>query len=265
MDAGLHRSRAATREGEPMRLDGKVAIVTGGGSGFGEGIARLFAQEGARVLVADIQPEAASRVAQALGGDAVAVQADVTRDADTGRMIGTAVDRFGRLDVLVNNAGVTHMNQPMTEVSEAEYDRVYAVNVKSLFWAARHAVPVLRAQGGGVIINTASTAGLRPRPGLTWYNGSKGAAVLITKSMAVELAPDNIRVNALCPVAGETPLLASFMGGDTPELRAKFRASVPLGRLSTPLDVARAALFLASEDAEFLTGVCLEVDGGRCI
>jgi 3-oxoacyl-[acyl-carrier protein] reductase len=251
-----------------MRLQGKVAVVTGGGSGFGEGIATLFAREGAIVLVADIQAEAADRVARAIaqaGGKADAVRADVTKDADTAVMIRRAVDSFGRLDLLVNNAGVTHMNQPMTDVTEADFDRVYAVNVKSLFWAARHAVPVMRAQGGGVILNTASTAGIRPRPGLTWYNGSKGAAVLITKSMAVELAPDKIRVNALCPVAGETPLLSSFMGGDTPELRAKFKATVPLGRLSTPLDVARAALFLASEEADFLTGVCLEVDGGRCI
>jgi 3-oxoacyl-[acyl-carrier protein] reductase len=251
-----------------MRLGGKVAIVTGGGSGFGEGIATLFAQEGARVIVADVVARAAERVAEAIraaGREAEPITADVTRDADTRAMIERATSRFGRLDVLVNNAGVTHVNMPMTEVTEADFDRVYAVNVKSLFWAAKHAVPVFRALGGGVIINTASTAGIRPRPGLTWYNGSKGAAVLITKSMAVELAPDKIRVNALCPVAGETPLLASFMGGDTPELRAKFRATVPLGRLSTPMDVARAALFLASDEAEFLTGVCLEVDGGRCI
>jgi 3-oxoacyl-[acyl-carrier protein] reductase len=246
-----------------MRLRGKAAIVTGGGSGFGAGIAELFAAEGARVVVADVNGEAAARVAEAVGG--VAVEADVTRDADTGRMIAAALDRFGRLDVLVNNAGVTHVNQPLTEVGEEDFDRVYAVNVKALFWAARHAVPAMRAQGGGSIINTASTAGLRPRPGLCWYNGSKGAAITITKSMAVELAPHKIRVNALCPVAGETPLLASFMGGDTPENRARFVASVPLGRLSTPLDVARAALWLASDEAEFITGVALEVDGGRCV
>jgi 3-oxoacyl-[acyl-carrier protein] reductase len=246
-----------------MRLGGKAAIVTGGGSGFGAGIAELFAAEGARVVVADVNGAAAARVAGAIGG--VAVEADVTRDADTGRMIGAALDRFGRLDVLVNNAGVTHVNQPLTEVGEEDYDRVYAVNVKALFWAARHAVPAMRAQGGGVIINTASTAGLRPRPGLCWYNGSKGAAIAITKSMAVELAPDKIRVNALCPVAGETPLLGAFMGGDTPENRARFLATVPLGRLSTPLDVARAALWLASDEAEFITGVALEVDGGRCV
>ncbi|HMR32196.1 MAG TPA: SDR family oxidoreductase [Geminicoccaceae bacterium] len=248
-----------------MRLRDKVAIVTGGGSGFGEAIAQTFAREGARVVVADLVEESAKRVAAAIGDTASPFKADVTRDSDTATMIGHALDRFGRLDVLVNNAGTTHVNMPMTEVEEADFDRVYAVNVKALYWAARHVVPVFREAGGGVIINTASTAGLRPRPGLCWYNGSKGAAVLITKSMAVELAPDRIRVNALCPVAGETPLLASFMGGDTPELRAKFRATVPLGRLSTPKDVADAALFLASDEAAFLTGVCLEVDGGRCI
>ncbi len=248
-----------------MRLQGKVAVVTGGGSGFGEAIARTFAREGAKVVVADIAGEAAGRVAAGIGDAAAACTADVTRDADTGAMIALALSRFGGLDILVNNAGTTHLNMPMTEVSEADFDRVFAVNVKSLFWAARHAVPVLRKAGGGSIINTASTAGLRPRPGLSWYNGSKGAVVILTKSMAVELAPDNIRVNALCPVAGETPLLASFMGGDTPELRAKFRATVPLGRLSVPQDIANAALFLASDEAAFLTGVCMEVDGGRCI
>ena len=247
-----------------MRLAGKTAVVTGGGSGFGAAIARLFAREGARVVVADIDGAAAERVAAELAGG-LAVQADVTRDEDTRRMVATATDATGRLDVLVNNAGVTHWNQKLTEVSEADFDRVYAVNVKSLFWAARHAVPVMAAQGGGAIVNTASTAGLRPRPGLCWYNGSKGACIVLTKSMAVELAPLKIRVNALCPVAGDTPLLAHFMGGDTPENRARFVASVPLGRLSTPEDVAKAALYLASDEAEFITGVALEVDGGRCI
>jgi 3-oxoacyl-[acyl-carrier protein] reductase len=252
-----------------MRLRGKAAIVTGGGSGFGAGIAALFAEEGSGVIVADVNGPAAEEVAgriAAVGGSAVAVTADVTRDADTGRMVEAATARFGRLDVLVNNAGVTHANQPLTDVTEADFDRVVAVNVKALFWAAKHAVPVMKGQdGGGVIINTASTAGLRPRPGLCWYNGSKGAAITISKSMAVELAPFKVRVNALCPVAGETPLLASFMGGDTPENRARFVASVPLGRLSTPLDVARAALWLASDEAAFITGVALEVDGGRCV
>ena len=247
-----------------MRLEGKTAIVTGGGSGFGAAIVARFADEGARVVVADIDGAAAERIAAEAPG-AVAVRADVTRDADTERMVAAASSAFGRLDILVNNAGVSHWNQKLTEVSEAEFDRVYAVNVKALFWAARHAVPVMAAQGGGVILNTASTAGLRPRPGLCWYNGSKGACILITKSMAVELAPQRIRVNALCPVAGETPLLAHFLGGDTPENRARFVGSVPLGRLSTPEDVAQAALWLASDEAAFITGVALEVDGGRCI
>lgn len=248
-----------------MRLDGKVAIVTGGGSGFGAAIAERFAHAGARVVVADIVPAAAERVAAAIGAAAIPVTADVSSDQGNRAMIAAATGRWGRLDILVANAGVTHVNQPLTAVSEADFDRVYAVNVKALFWAAKHAVPVFRAAGGGVILVTASTAGIRPRPGLCWYNGSKGAAILVAKSMAVELAPDRIRVNALCPVAGETPLLAAFMGGDTPELRAKFTATVPLGRLSTPRDVASAALFLASDEAEFLTGVALEVDGGRCI
>ncbi len=247
-----------------MRLAGRTAIVTGGGSGFGAGIAACFAREGAKVVVADIDGAAAERIAAGLEG-AVAVKADVTSDADTGRMVAAATERFGRLDILVNNAGVSHWNQKLTEVSEADFDRVYAVNVKALYWAARHAVPVMAAQGGGVILNTASTAGLRPRPGLCWYNGSKGACILITKSMAVELAPQKIRVNALCPVAGETPLLAHFIGGDTPENRARFVGTVPLGRLSTPEDVADAALWLASDEARFITGVALEVDGGRCI
>jgi 3-oxoacyl-[acyl-carrier protein] reductase len=251
-----------------MRLEGKAAVVTGGGSGFGEAIAALFAREGASVIVADINGGAAERVAGAIvraNGAATACTADVTRDADSRRMIESCVERYGRLDILVNNAGATHFNQSMIEVTEADFDRTYAVNVKALYFAAKHVVPVMRAQGGGVILNTASTAGLRPRPGLTWYNGSKGAAILISKSMAVELAPDRIRVNALCPVAGETPLLPAFMGGDTPELRAKFKASVPLGRLSLPEDIARAALYLASDEAEFITGVALEIDGGRCV
>jgi 3-oxoacyl-[acyl-carrier protein] reductase len=253
-----------------MRLQGKVAIVTGGGSGFGEGIAKRFAEEGARVIVNDIDAAGGMRVARAIEaaqgqGAAHFLEADVARNNDVERLIGATVERYGRLDILVNNAGVTHKNGSMLEVGEAEFDRVFAVNVKAIYLAARHAVPVLRRQGGGVIINTASTAGLRPRPGLVWYNGSKGAAIIITKAMAVELAPDKIRVNALCPVAGETPLLATFMGGDTPENRKRFLASIPLGRFSTPRDIANAALYLASDEAEFITGVALEVDGGRCV
>jgi len=253
-----------------MRLSGKVAIVTGGGSGFGEGIAKRFAEEGARVVVNDIDEAGAARVTaeieKAQGqGSAVFVRADVAVSADVSRLVRQTLERYGRFDIVVNNAGVTHVNGPMLGVSEAIFDRVFAVNVKALYFSALHTVPVFRKQGGGCIINTASTAGLRPRPGLVWYNGSKGAAITITKAMAVELAPDKIRVNALCPVAGDTPLLASFMGGDTQENRKKFIGSIPLGRLSTPRDVANAALYLASDEAEFITGVALEVDGGRCV
>jgi len=248
-----------------MRLQDKVAIVTGGGSGFGEGMAKLFAAEGAKVVVADINGEAAQRVASEIGHGAVAVKADVSVNADVKAMVEAAVSAFGRLDILVNNAGYTHRNGPMLDVDEATFDRVYAVNVKSIYLAAQHAVPVFRGQGGGMILNIASTAGVRPRPGLTWYNGSKGAAITLTKSMAVELAPEKIRVCAINPVAGETGMLHLFMGEDTPEKRAQFKASVPLGRLSQPKDIANAALFLCSDEAEFLTGVCLEVDGGRCI
>ncbi|MCA3244966.1 MAG: glucose 1-dehydrogenase [Azospirillum sp.] len=252
-----------------MRLKDKVAIVTGGGSGFGEGIAATFAREGAKTIVADIDEAAAARVAAAIaaaGGTAKALRADVAKAADTDAMIAAAVEGYGRLDILVNNAGVSHRNGPMLGVDEATFDRVFAVNVKSIFLAAHAAIPVFRRQGGGgVILTTASTAGLRPRPGLVWYNGSKGAAITLTKAMAVELAPEKIRVNCLCPVAGETPLLATFMGEDTPEKRAQFKASIPMGRLSTPQDIANAALYLCSDEAEFITGVAFEVDGGRCI
>ena len=252
-----------------MRLQGKVAIVTGAGSGFGEGIAKTFAREGARVVVNDINDAGGRRVADEINagntGAAVFVRADVTRDPETATMFAAAVDNYGGVDIVVNNAGYTHRNKPVLEVTEDEFDRIYAVNVKAIFWAVRHAVPLFERRGGGVIINTASTAGLRPRPGLTWYNGSKGAAITATKSLAVELAPKKIRVNAICPVAGETAMLGDFMGGDTPENRAKFVASVPLGRLSRPQDIANAALYLASDEAEFITGVALEVDGGRCV
>jgi 3-oxoacyl-[acyl-carrier protein] reductase len=253
-----------------MRLQGKVAIITGGGSGFGEGIAKRFAEEGAKVIVNDIDDAGGKRVAAEIEkvhgqGSAVYVHADVAKDAEVKAMIDACLARFGRLDIMVNNAGVSHRNMPMLEVPEEMVDKILAINVKAIYLAARHVVPLFRRQGGGVIINTASTAGLRPRPGLTVYNASKGAAITMTKSMAVEFAPDNIRVNALCPVAGETPLLSTFMGADTPENRAKFKASIPLGRLSTPRDIANAALYLASDDAAFITGVALEVDGGRCI
>ena len=247
------------------RLDGKAALITGAASGFGEGIARKFVEEGARVIVADINDGAGAAVADSLGEAARFVHADVSRDADMAAAVAAAVDHFGRLDILVNNAGYTHRNAPMLEVTEDEFDRIYAVNVKSVYLGAIHAVPLFRGQGGGVILNIASTAGVRPRPGLTWYNGSKGAMITLTKSMAVELAPDAIRVCALNPVAGETGMLHLFMGEDTPERRAQFQSTIPLGRFSQPRDIANAALFLCSGEAEFLTGVCMEVDGGRCI
>ncbi|MDT8345186.1 MAG: glucose 1-dehydrogenase [Thermohalobaculum sp.] len=253
-----------------MRLEGRTALITGAGSGFGEGIARRFAEEGARVLVVDIDGARAARVAGEIAaarqGAARAHVADVARADQVAGMVAAARDAFGRLDILVNNAGITHRNRPMLEVSEAEFDRIYAVNVKSIFLAAHAAVPVMRAQGGGVILTIASTAGVRPRPGLTWYNGTKGAAITLTRSMAAELAPDRIRVNAINPVIGDTGLTADFMGvPDTPENRARFLATIPLGRFSTPLDIANAALFLCSDEAAFVTGVAMEVDGGRCV
>lgn len=250
-----------------MRLKDKVAVVTGSASGFGRGIAELYALEGAKVVIADLNGVAASAVAQEIGsGIAIAVKTDVTQRGDVDAMIATTVKAFGGLDILVNNAGYTHKNQSLLTVSEDDFDRIYAVNVKAIYLTTLAAVPEMEKRGGGVIINTASTAGLRPRPGLTWYNGSKGAAITLTKSMAAELAAKNIRVNAINPVIGETDMIEQFMGmPDTPENRAKFVAGIPLGRFSTPFDVANAALFLAEPASAFLTGVALEVDGGRCI
>ena len=248
-----------------MRLKDKTAIVTGAGSGFGKGIAMRFAKEGARVGVIDINAEAAGEVASQIGNSAFAMEADVSIDGDVSRMVQEALDRWGQLDILVNNAGTTHRNQPMTEVTEEEYERIFAVNVKSVYLSARHVVPVMKKQGFGVILNVASTAGVRPRPGLVWYNTSKGAMMTATKAMAIELAGEKIRVNAINPVAGETGMLNLFMGEDTPEKRAQFISSIPLGRLSLPEDMANAALFLCSDEAEMITGLCMEVDGGRCI
>jgi 3-oxoacyl-[acyl-carrier protein] reductase len=248
-----------------MRLRDKIALVTGAASGFGAEIARVFAREGAKVVLNDINRDGVQAVAAAIGPAALAVPGDVTSAGDVRACVERAVTVHGRLDVVVNNAGWTHRNRPMLEVNETEFDKVYAVNVKSIFHMTHAVVPLMRRQGGGCIINIGSTAGIRPRPGLAWYNASKGAVNLLSKSMAVELAPDKIRVCALAPVAGETALLPTFLGSDDPAVRAKFVASVPLGRLSVPQDVANAALFLASAEAEFLTGVVLEVDGGRCV
>ena len=216
-------------------------------------------------MVADIDAAAADRAATAIGGAAVAVHGDVSKGPDVHAMVNAAVEKFGGLDIVVNNAGTTHRNRPMTEVDEATFDRVYAVNVKSLFWMAKAAIPVLRRQGrGGSIINIGSTAGIRPRPGLVWYNGTKGAVNTMTQCMAIELARDNIRVNSVCPVAGATGLLEQFMGRrDTPEARAPFLATIPLGRLSTPADIANACLWLAEDASSFITGILLPVDGGR--
>jgi len=247
-----------------MRLKDKVAIVTGGGSGFGEGIVRKFVAEGAKVIVADRDAQAAERVAASLGSAARAVTADVTVDADVARMVKSA-EQFGALDILVNNAGIGHVPQALEAVDEKLFDHVLAVNVKSIYLTARHVVPLFKARKKGAILNIASTAGVSPRPNLTWYNSSKGWVITATRSMAVELAPSGIRVNALNPVAGETPLLKTFMGADTPEVRARFLSTIPLGRFSTPEDIANASAFLCSDEASMITGVAVEVDGGRCI
>jgi 3-oxoacyl-[acyl-carrier protein] reductase len=248
-----------------MRLAGKIAIVTGAASGFGEGIARKFVAEGARVVVADRDGDGARRVAEALGAHAESVRADVTRAADVEAMVRTAIDRFDGLEILVNNAGMGHLPQPLESLDEAEFDRILAVNVKAIYLAAKEVVPRFKAQKKGVILNIASTAGVSPRPRLTWYNASKGWVITATRSMAVELAPFGIRVCALNPVAGETPMLKTFMGEDTPEVRAKFLATIPIGRFSTPEDLGNAACFLCSDEASMITGVAMEVDGGRCI
>ena len=248
-----------------MRLSGKVAVVTGGGSGMGAAICRRFVDEGARVVVVDCRRDRGEAIAGSLGESAVFVDADVGRDVDAKKMIDAAVDRFGRLDVLVNNAGAPQAPTPVAETSEADFDRLMAVNAKAIFLAARHAIPIMRRQGGGVIINTVSVAAIRPRPNLTAYNTSKGAALVMTKSLAIELAPDRIRVNAVCPGPADTPMLSTFVGGDSPEKRAAFLSTIPLGRLCTPDDIANAMVYLASDEASFVTGAVLDVDGGRCI
>jgi 3-oxoacyl-[acyl-carrier protein] reductase len=249
------------------QLAGKVAIITGAGSGFGTGMAEAYVREGAKVIIADINAEAGERVAKSLGANAKAIATDVANGVSVQAMVQACVDSFGVPDIVINNAGTTHRNQPMLQVDEQTFDRVFNVNVKSIYHMAHAVVPVMRARGkGGLIINVGSTAGIRPRPGLCWYNSSKGAVNLLSKAMAVELAPDKIRVNALCPVMGATALLEDFMGmPDTPENRARFLSTIPLGRLCEPRDMAAAAVFLATEAAEFLTGLEMPIDGGRTI
>ena len=252
-----------------MRLKDKVAIVTGGGSGFGAGIVRKFVAEGAQVLIADLNLDGALDVAARVGPAARALRVDVSVAADVRTMMEAAELHFGRLDILVNNAGIGHRPQPLEELPEDQFERLFAVNMKAIYLAMREVVPRFKAQnhgqGGGVVLNMASTAGVSPRPRLAWYNASKGWVITATRASAVELAPFGIRVNALNPVAGETPLLATFMGEDTPQMRAKFLSTIPLGRFSTPEDLGNAACFLCSDEASMITGVCMEVDGGRCI
>jgi 3-oxoacyl-[acyl-carrier protein] reductase len=248
-----------------MRLEKKVAVVTGGGSGFGAAICRRFVEEGAKVVLVDWRVDSAEALARELGAAAVFAQADVAVAADARRMIDTAVERFGRIDILVNNAGAAQAPASFVETTEDAWDRLFDVNAQAIFLAARHAVPIMRRQGGGAILNTVSVAAIRPRPNLLAYNSSKGAALTLTKSMAIELAPDRIRVNAVCPGPGDTPMLATFVGGDSDDHRAGFLSTIPLGRLCTPADVAHAMVYLASDEASFVTGAILEVDGGRCI
>lgn len=248
-----------------MRLKNKIAIITGAGSGFGKGIAIRFAEEEAKVVIVDINLDSAEKVAMEIGKNALAIKCDVSQDGDVASLFEQTLEQFGSADILVNNAGTTHRNKPMTEVTEKEFDQIFAVNVKSVFLTAKHGVPLMKKKGQGVILNVASTAGQRPRPGLTWYNTSKGAMITATKAMAIELATFKIRVNAINPVAGETGMLHLFMGEDTPEKRAQFVSSIPWGRLSQPEDISNAALFLCSEEADMITGTCMDVDGGRCI
>lgn len=248
-----------------MRLKGKTAIVTGGASGFGAGIVRKFVAEGARVMVADINGDAAAAFEGEFAGAAVGCQADVSQDDSVAAMVAAAMAAFGQVDILVNNAGVTHLPSAMEEVSEADFDQVLSVNVKSVYLTARHLVGHMKSKGSGAILNVASTGGVSPRPRLSWYNASKGWMITATRAMAIELAPFGVRVNAINPVAGETPLLKSFMGEDTPEIRAKFLSTIPIGRFSTPEDMGNAACFLCSDEASMVTGVAMEVDGGRCI
>jgi len=248
-----------------VRLAGKRAIVTGGASGFGAGIVRSFVAEGAKVVIADINNEAATSLAAELPEATLAVAVDVADSDSVKNLCDQSLDYMDGVDIMVNNAGITHLPGDMESIDEVEFDRIFAVNAKSVYLFAKHLVPVMKSVGAGVILNIASTAGVSPRPRLTWYNSTKGWMITATRSMAVELAAHGIRVNAINPVAGETPLLKSFLGEDTPQMRDKFISTIPLGRFSTPSDIAAAAVFLCSDESGLITGVALEVDGGRCI
>ena len=248
-----------------MRLNGKTAIVTGGASGFGAGIARKFIAEGAQVMLADLNLKMAQELAEELGQNAKVVEANVAQDASVAAMTQAALDAFGRIDILINNAGTTHWPAKMEDVSEDDFDKVFAVNCKSIYLGAKHIVPLMKAQKSGSILNVSSTAALSPRPRLNWYNASKGWVNNATKGMAIELAPEGVRVNSINPVAGDTPLLKMFMGEDTPERRAQFLSTIPIGRFSTPEDMGNAACYLCSDEASMVTGICMEIDGGRCI
>ena len=248
-----------------MRLKSKTAIITGGASGFGKAIVQKFLTEGAKVVIADINEQAAKSLSNTLGSQTIAVQTDVSDGASVNSLKSYSVSEFGPIDIVVNNAGITHLPQPLEEVTEEEFDKVYKVNCKSVYLMSRAFIPDMKARRHGVILNIASTAGVSPRPNLNWYNSSKGWMNTATRAMAIELASYGVRVNAVNPVAGETPLLSSFMGTDTPEMRQRFLATIPLGRFAVPGDIANAACYLCSDEASMVTGICMNVDGGRCI
>lgn len=248
-----------------MRINKKIAIITGGASGFGAGIVRKFVAEGAKVVIADLNGKAAAELSGELGDAVTSHEVDVSDGASVKELVENCVSCFGSVDILVNNAGIGHIPQPLDKLNETDFDRIFAVNAKSVYHTAQYVVPIMKKAGSGAILNVASTGGVSPRPNLTWYNASKGWMITATKAMSVELAPFGIRVNAINPVAGETPLLETFMGEDTPEIRKKFLSTIPIGRFSTPEDMGNAACFLCSDEASMVTGVAMEVDGGRCI
>lgn len=248
-----------------MKLNKKIAIVTGGASGFGAGIVKKFAKDGANVVIADLNFELANQLASEIGDQVMVIKVDVASGESVKAMVDKVMKKYGTIDIVVNNAGIGHVPEPMDELCETVFDRIFQVNAKSVFNMAQHIVPIMKKAKSGAILNVASTGGVSPRPNLTWYNASKGWMITATRGMAIELAPFGIRVNAINPVAGDTPLLKTFMGEDTPEIREKFLSTIPIGRFSTPEDMGNAASFLCSEEASMITGIAMEVDGGRCI